>query len=326
MTRHLITAISIGFFLLMMTLLTRDHIVPMLEYGDATMVSGAQLAESWSGTDEWMTLSFNGQRIGGMRQSVTKFPDGFVATGRTLIRAGFVRASLETAASMNERLELEQVRMALRLGDGKEIELAGLVEQTTLHLRLESDTGVRHTRIPLREAPTLNISSDALFAGRMMKTGESYLMDVYDPLWGMQAGKMRVAMIGTEEIETETGTVEARIAEAAMQNIRMRIWLDELELPLRREISYTPNAARRRADAGEARSAFVLRMDRMSEKEKAAAFFESLHDEPPAPDFSPDDFQGEDRGEPLEASGLLPLLFRSQFQALKNDTDGEDND
>ncbi len=320
MTRHLSTLLILAFFLLMMSLLTKDHILPMLEYGDSAVVSGAQLAESWGGTDEWMTLSFNGKQIGGMRQAVTKLPDGFAATGKTLIRAGFVGGTLETAATMNERLELQQVRLVLRLGNGQEIELAGMVERLTLYLRLKSGTGVRYTQIPLRQVPTLNISSDALFAGRMMQKGESYLMDVYDPLWGMQAGKMRVSLVGTEEIETEQGVVEVKVAEAKMQNIRMRIWLDDVEMPLRREVSYSPGTSNGQARLEPMKPSFVLRMDRMSEAEKRTPFFETLYVEPEPPDLARDELRGENEGEPLEAFGLLPLLFKSQFESLARNT------
>lgn len=322
--RHLLSAAIVVFFLAMMALLARDHIVPMMQYGDSTTVSGAQLADVWGGTDEWMDISLNGTRIGAMRQVVEKDALGYNAAMKGILRAGFISGELQTAATMNERLELQAVSMRVSLGQGRDVELAGRVQGRDLFLRLKSDRGVKFTRIALREVPTLNVASDALFAGRQMEAGDSYLMDVYDPLWGMQAGKMRVAMVGEESIETESGTIRTRMAEASMPNVRMRAWLDEMEKPVRREISFVPSSRRGSAGSGSAAPpAFTLRMDRIGEAAKRGPQYAELLDLPGPPAHGIEELQGENSGEPLESFGLLQVLLRSQMKNLGGAAGGE---
>jgi len=323
MIRHATAILILAFFTVMMTLLVRDHVLPRLEHGSSSLVSGAQLAEVWNGTDEWMSLYFNGAPVGAMRQRVSRTETGYLAQGRTMLRAGFLAADLVTVATLNERLEITRFKVSFDTGADDPLELAGVVEGLAMNLRLKSPTGVRFTRTSLKQPPTLNISSDALFASRMMRDGQSYLMDVYDPLWGMNAGTMRIAMIGTESIEVDGETYDVKMAEAAMQNIRMRIWLDDVEVPLRREISWVPSRGHRgRAGDREVQPSFVLRLDRIMDEDQSLPRLEPLWHLPEAPDLTIDKVRGKNRGEPLDAFGLLPILLKSRFESLQ--TEGQD--
>lgn len=315
--RHLLSIAITAFFATMMFLLGRDHVLPGLEYGDSTTVSGAQLADQWVDTDEWNALTFNGTPIGTMRQAVERRGTGFVASMKTVVRSGFVTAELETAASLNERMELQTISMRLSAGE-RSVDLDGAFRGRDLYMRLHSATGTKYTHLVLREVPTLNASADALFAGRMMSPGDSYLLDVYDPVWGGQAGKMRISMVGEETIDTDKGPVQARMAEAVMQKIRMRVWLDDLGKPLRREYSYI---AQNRRDGGPAGPTFSLRMDRLPETARRDPKYADLIALPEPPTLAVADLQGENTGEPLQTFGFLPMLLRSQMKNFQPDAE-----
>jgi len=300
MTRHLLSIAIVLFFGAMMTFLARDHIIPMVEYGDATTVSGAQLSDTWSGIDEWSRVSFNNAPIGIMRQVVTQTGEGYAASVEAIIETPFLEASVHGSAVMNDRLELEEFIMNLTKGNGKDaMQLAGLVTGGTLYLRLKSPTGMQFTDIRLSDPITLNLTADALMSSAMLRPGESYLMDVYDPLWGMDAGKMRVTMVGDETITLPGGSTETIRVETAMSKIRMVVWLDpETRQPVRREVSYE----RGRRDSGQSfggLARLALSMTRIPLDQRSREEYAELRTQIDPPDLELDEMRGENQGDQI---------------------------
>ncbi len=319
MTRHLIAAAIMLFFAVMMTFLVRDQIIPRWEYGDSTHVSNAQIADVWSGTDEWNRLYLNGQEIGVLNQSAKQLDDGgFLTTMMVNVRAGWIQAKLESVATLNPQLQLDQIRLALDTGgQDKTLELAGRTDQHNLFLRLSSPTGTKYTQLALKTPITLNITADAFMKNVAMEQGKSYLMDIYDPIWRSQAGKMSVTKIGEEEIEVDGKMVRAMQIEATMSNMRSRIWIDEKQEPVKREIEmFTSRLPRKDSPRVNAAPRINLVMIRITDLEELNQLKKSL-DEPEPPRYEYDELKGENTGEPLEAFGLLPMLIKNQMNSLK---------
>ncbi|HNM47676.1 MAG TPA: hypothetical protein PKH51_11710, partial [Candidatus Sumerlaeota bacterium] len=54
------------FFLVMMVLLFRDHVMPSLTRGRGVEVDRRVLADSWSNQNDWMEIRIGDQRLGAM--------------------------------------------------------------------------------------------------------------------------------------------------------------------------------------------------------------------------------------------------------------------
>lgn len=307
MARRLSSLLSILFFAAMMSLLVRDHIWPMFSGGGAIAVSTAEIADIWAGKDEWMTVEVNGASIGAIRNIVQRTPDGYHAFMKAVLEGPLVGgATISASGLLNTRLELEQIRVTLeRPGmERPALELGGLVERNSLLLKLESPSGIRFSEVSLPRPITLNSAADPLMARGKLTAGETYAVDVYDPLWGMRAGRMRFSLKGLETVDTGFERLEATVVEAEMDSITTRVWLDAADEAVRREF-------RLRAGGGEgdAGQSLVVRLDRLSAPEKHPKF-QALRDLPSLPEYQSADLRGENRGSPLQALGLLPMMLQ----------------
>lgn len=310
MLRHFSTLAILAFFVAMMTLLTRDHIMPWIERGDAIPVSMAQVIDAWTGQDEYLHVSVNGRRVGHVRNVNSRRidgGDGFESFTTFELAGAGLQARLVSTTLANERLELEQVRLAAYLGghDEAAIELAGLVHQGTLHLRLESNTGVRYHQMRLREPITMNFAVEPFMASNEMTPGERYAMHIFDPLFGTQSGRLTLEMTGRRQIFVDQERVDATVVEARLQGALMTIYLDENRIPVRREVRLGGGPQTQAASMPE----IVLQLDLAGPRSELRSL-ESLQQLPDPPDYTIEDFRGVDSGEPVGALGLFPMTLR----------------
>lgn len=314
MIRRLFSILSVSLFALMMGLLVRDHIWPMMAEGRAISVNTAHIADVWQGKDEWMTLSVNDMPIGVIRNVVQRNTKGYDAFIKIIIQAPFLKGEVNTSATMNERLELEQVRMTIerRGTEQPALELAGRVVDEKLFLRLQSATGTRFQQLRLREPLTLNIAADPFMSRDNMIAGETYSMDVYDPLWGMNAGKLRFTMRGHDTLYYGEESIATTVIEARMDNVLMTVWLDPKDEPIRREIRFTTQAAE--DDEKLDQQQFMIRLDRIANPENLGLYHE-LRELPEVPEYKIAGLMGESTGQPLEALGLFTMLLQGQMQS-----------
>lgn len=318
MHRHLIAAAITLFFLAMMVLLVKNEILPTLNTGDGIPVSTRQLADEWTGKDEWAALSVNGRPVGALRTVAQRDGTGYHAFLKLVLEGGPVSGKIETAALLNERLELEQLHVTATVpgAETAALELAGLVEHQTLRLRLSSATGVKYQQVDLPRPITMNFAADPFMSGSQMVPGETYALDVYDPVWGMQAGRMKLTLAGTQRATLNGVPFDARIVEAEMGTATTKIWLDQRGDPFRREIRVPlGGGSTSRNEKGAEVPQIVVRLDRIDSPEEMVKYAE-LRNLPDPPAFQPEDLRGEDSGEPLQALGILPMLVKGSFGNL----------
>jgi len=305
------------FFGVMMTLLARDHVLPDLRGEEGSRLSAAMLADQWTGRDEWARVSLGRAPVGVLHTTSYREGDTFASAMQLRLDSTLVKGDVRAVATANERLELEAIHVVLDFSAYgiKPAEVSGLVVGGELLLKLETGDGVRHTQVPLKRPLTLNTAADSLLASEQMVAGETYFVDVYDPLWGMQPGRLRMVMTGEERIPVGDALVPTRRVEATMGNVVTRVWTDRQGRQVRREIGFgTPEDNEQRG--GGIPMPFTggprITLDLLDSREAVAAHPE-LAGLPPLPRFSADDLRGRDTGEPLESFGLLPVIVRGRF-------------
>ena len=314
-----------GFFVIMMSLLFVDHILPGLGTGDTTPINTSMLAEQWTGQDDWMELTLNDIPVGTMRLTGGTLDEGYGSTAEIILDSDILSGRMEMAALLNARLELTQfvARLDFESQGIPSLELAGLVDGKKLLLRLSSPAGKRFHEIDLRQPLTLATASDPLMEGANMRPGETYTVDVYDPLWGMQAGKLHMKVTGVDYIKIRGHARETKRIESRLGNVVSRIWVDpRREEILRREIRLAPLSVENSnpdPDDPETKQLNLgprLVMTKIDAID-GAQISPDLAITPQLPELSLEEMRGENIGEPLEGFGVLSLLLRGNLSDLK---------
>ncbi|MCB2156119.1 hypothetical protein KQI84_14680 [bacterium] len=310
----------------MMSLLFVDHILPTLASGDSTPINTTMLAEQWTGQDDWMELTVNDVPVGVMRLTGGTMGEGYASTAEVLLGASdILSGTMEMSALLNSHLELTQFVARLNFEDHgiPPLELAGMVEGKELLLRLKSPNGARFHSIDLRHPITLATASDPLMEGSSMRPGETYTVDVYDPLWGMQAGKLHMKVTGVDFIRIRGHAREAKRIESRLGNVVSKVWVDtRREEILQREIQLAPLNIENRSDSEDGEESKLVSLGpklvmTTIDPIEAAHSFPELAATPDLPDLTPDEMRGEDYGEPLDGFGMLSLLLRGNLSDLK---------
>jgi len=324
LTRPLRAAAIVLYFAVMMTLLARDYLLPAWRGDSASRVSTSLLADQFIDKDEWMRLRLNNLPIGGMRSATFRTADGFGTTAQVFLNSRFAQGRVTTAASLNERMELRQVRALVEMGN-ETLELAGMVQGTELLLRLSGSGGVKYHTIAIKDPITMTSAADPLLSGEEMAAGEDYAVDIYDPLWGMEAGRLRLRLTGLVPYEDGGRIVQARLAEGILGNIQTKFWIGPDGRHLRREIRFRAETGAGDGEGGESLLSNLALVMESLDKKVGEEEFPDLQVQPALPELEAASMRGQDTGEPLRSLGLLNLLIRGRSGALESLNDAQSN-
>ncbi|MEQ8822483.1 MAG: hypothetical protein RLY93_19785 [Sumerlaeia bacterium] len=317
--------VVIAFFAVMMTLLARDYLIPEFTDDGATAVSTDMLADQWFGQDDWYRIYLNGSPIGAMRTTTMNSPEeGFGAIMQLALQNGPVKGKLETATLLDDRLQLRQVSAAVQMPFLGQVTLAGAVtdNNNAIRLRLKSDEGVRYTELALGGPVTVPASMDPLFVGDAMVVGQTYKMDVYDPVFGNAAGRMTFEVAAIEDMRGEDGKYYRGLKriDARMQNIETRYWVTDEGVVVQRQIRLVPANGNKKKDEVDDETdtglgSFRITMKRL-DPVMAAVEYADLRTLPELPDYELSELQGEDEGEPLGRFSLIGLLLKGKAESF----------
>lgn len=324
------TAVTL-FFGVMMFFLFRDHVIPNWNRGGGIDVDRNILTDSWSNQDEWMEIRLDDMELGAMRSAAEWEEEGdyYTLTAHLQINAsGLIKARVLTAARLNHRLELENVRMRAHvppfgkaplppgqldaevLPDGA-YEVLALARGQVLHLRIKSTAGgeeaASHHEIRLAHPVTMADTLMPIFRGRMLTEGVTYTIDVYDPLWGNKAGKVEIKYLG-DEIQNVGGKAESvKMIELRMAGTRTLLWVDENGTVLRREIPLFASSTAGPAEEFRGSSLVLERLDPSNARKK----YPDLKHAPAVREVTIEDVTGKDVGNPLKRLSVFNLLSGS---------------
>lgn len=324
-------ALIIAFFAVMMSFLARDHLLPHWRGEGGEPLSTAMLADQWSGKDEWMRISINSVPVGVMRTTSEREGDGFRSVVQMRLDNALARGTLTAVATANRNLEITDALATATL-QGREVELAAKMSRTRMDLRLASEGGVRYLELPLRQPVTFNAAVDPLLTGNMLQAGEVYLVEVYDPVWGTNAGRLQVVWTGLERIRHGGDRVLTRRFEMSVGNVLAVVHVDEEGNQLRRVMGFAdPGQDRQGRDGADSGPRFAKTPRLIFEwidPLEARAQYPDMVELPPSPRLTADEMEGENQGEPLSGFGFAALILQPAFAEFDfgggQDSSGED--
>lgn len=314
------------FFLVMMGLLLRDHVIPSLTRGEGVEVDRRVLADSWANQDDWMVIRLGNEEIGALRTTAEEDSRSsarrvYTVTSNLELRTRLIRGRVLSAARLNGNLELQALRvrahfpglgakpLAAKDLDAQELprgafELSGLVDGLNARFSLRKDDAVQFFQQHLARSVTMVDSITPVLRAQMLNKGVDYTIDVYDPLYGNNSGKMLLTYVD-DVVESIDGTPQSvRKVELRFASSRMTLLVDSVGNVLRREI---PLLAPTQAGQSAGGSVPVLVLERL-DRAVARAKYPELVYTPETPQVTARDVQGENRGDVIKGINIFSLI------------------
>lgn len=336
MIRNLYTLCVIMFFLIMMVLLLRNHVIPDLTRKSGIDVDRRVLTDSWADQDEYQRIKFANTSLGILRttaerefaldESGRKDPDvidHYFSTTNLVLDTSFLKGRVVGAIKMNRRLEFENalIRAYVRPFsgepmDGEELysgdlpegayELAALKKENTLYLRLRHNDAVQYNEIFSPRPITMLDSVTPILRGDMMTQGAVYTVDVFDPL-GNATRQAQLEWVDETIIQDTDGNAQAvRIVETRFGSSASRIYVDDNGLIYRREFPLGMLPGTGEDSGATPENAPKLTLNRIEEPE-ALGKYPRLNYVPPVADLTIEEMTGKDTGRVIDLN-LIDLL------------------
>jgi hypothetical protein len=227
LTGLLITA----FWLVMMTLLARDTLMPRRLGVDAEEIPPRHLTAHWRDLREIMVIRRGPQILGATALTLERAPDrsGHSVTQRLQLDLGFgAQVALRAAASLGPELELEQIWAEL---DTSAIDMAfrGQVVGDDLLVAVEGPHGQRLLRQPLEKPISLlNAVRPSLLEAVELRPGSSYRVPSTDLFGSLAISDFVIEVRDYDIIETLAGQVATYRVEADFGGVGTTLWVDEM--------------------------------------------------------------------------------------------------
>lgn len=325
MIRILQSAFIVTFFLVMMSLLVRDHIIPNLSRGDGIEVDYRILVDSWAGQDEWYEVRLGDMPLGAMRTVAERHEedDAYSILGHLELRTPFLSGRLLTAASLNSRLEVQSARMVGAMGapgggmpdpeslaagelSDEAIEVLALIRSQTMNLRMQRGETVQFMSQPMMRPVTMIDSVTPMLRGDMLSEGVVYSIDLYDPLMGGGAGRAEIEWVDSTTFVNDGGEEERlRNVEIRIGPLKTSVKVDDNGDVLRREIPImAPTGSGVGSDSGP--RIVMVRKDPWDLEQE----YPRLNFVLDSPSVSPTDVVGESTGDIFEGVNLMSMIGR----------------
>lgn len=228
------------FFVAMMGLLARDHILPLFAEGERLRVDSKMVEDTWSvDRDDSMRLMLGKNEVGAIRITADKLtgqPTKYLFSMAIEIKTLLIQGTIHTTALANRRLELEQFeakidvpRLAAAVQNRRKSALAnispdpepvlvcGLVQGSVLLLKLEQGESVRYATQPLRAPITMMETVESALFSMMRQEGKVYRVETMDPFVDARAMEAFVVYEGASQVPVEQITFRDLIPENATE-------------------------------------------------------------------------------------------------------------
>ncbi len=316
-----------GFFLTMAFFLFRDHIMPDWTKGDGIEIDRSVLTDAWSNEDEWLDVSLGDYKLGGYR-TVTEYEElenYYLTASHIQLDLPFLKGRLISSARMNRNLELESYRIRLNIPptgkepmSGQELdsftdqvppnvyEIVGLVEGLTQRMRIRSADGVQYKKLSLSRPMTMADSITPLLRSNMLTRDITYAVDIYDPMWGNNAGAVELEWVDTVPPPSEFQDRQAlKKIELRYSGTTTTLLVDNTGTVMRRTISLLQTMPGQTDLPSDIKAG--LQMDRL-DPGNGRRIYPGLNYIPEAPTITRDDVTGEDSGQVVQRTSLMSLI------------------
>jgi hypothetical protein len=261
MRRIAISTAITAFWLVMMGLLIRNHVLSRRGSSDAVEVSPDYLTEEWRDYEEWMELRIAGKSDGVSYTSIRRRPErsGYVACNRIWldldVLGGRHTFRLNTAALLDTLFRLERATADVRLDDSQ-MSFVALSKGTHLYYRWEFEGQTKVGSQKLDKPISLLEAVRPLVARRFeLKVGNAYRLPVLDSTWSLREGVAEVRVEAFEPIAIGGKSVEAYRLVTQLGPFSSTTWVNAQGEVLRRE--FAGSIAMERVEPEKARARFA---------------------------------------------------------------------
>ncbi len=184
----------------------------------------------------WMNVNMGGAKIGYTMQSFNNSPLGYVLKDYSLIRmplGGTVKEIfLDSYAVLNLDFSLKSFTFGLVSGDYT-TDIFGDVKDGKLNIKLKSQNSRSEASFPATRGIYLPSAIPLLASMRGFPAGESSL-PTFDPL-SLTMNDLQVTIGSQENVNTETGTVQAHRLSLFVSGMNSTMWVDRSGHVIREE-------------------------------------------------------------------------------------------
>lgn len=328
MQRYLQPVAITMFFLIMMGMLFRDHVLPSLRDGERLQLEAAVVADAWIDRDDVMVVRLGGKEIGALRSTAQRVTDGrgtvrYLHTNNMVVNSIFFRGNVMMAAWANRRMELEQFHVfitspTLQQDGEPPLEFAGIIHQGELLLRGKSGDEPRFARQPMRHPVALTDSIESWLSQAASVDGKVYRLDVMDPVFGNQLGGALVVYEGQETIELRdwrptddpNAPVPAQLTNRfniVVNQVRSTYWLADSGRVVRRQISIR---GRNRQERGDILALIPEVVIEVADVQNMIQRYPALRNIPRPPELTVEEMTGDQTEPNLRGYDMLSTLGR----------------
>jgi len=262
MGTRITSAAIVLFWLVMMFSLFKDKILPQQRALKTAAVDVATLILDWQDTDDWFAVTINGKTIGGMRLTVEESgrPVGYRVNLNVIVNLRVLRRELQVwvrgAIQLDSQFLLDYGTLSLQAWNvAADLRFRSMPDGRLL-ISVEPDEGERDRFVvPLASAISLAEAVRPLALRRLDLTpGQSYVMDVIDPIYQMQRGELRLTVEGYDFLQLEDAPepVNAVLITSELVGIATKVWTDRTGRILRRQLAPNREMYLDRVEGGDA--------------------------------------------------------------------------
>lgn len=247
------------FWLTMMALLIRDHVLPDGSKSDLLEVSAALLDQDWEDFEEWMDLQVLGKSRGVSYTKIEKVASGlnYAACNRTWLDLGAMAGGdlfrLETVALLDSEFNLRRAKATAQVYDMEMLFLARVATKRLL-FRWQLGDKIRVGRQTLDGPISLMNAIRPLVTQRFeLKVGQIYRLPVLDSTWSLSRGMAQIRVEAIEPMEVEGKSIDTFRVVTQLGTFATTTWVDRRGQVIRRRF---PGLVMERTDPETARAKF----------------------------------------------------------------------
>ena len=193
-----------------------------------SLIAAASGSSPVLGDPQWMSITFQGRKIG--YRSYTVVPDdvGYSFSERIFMRMSILDRPqtllLRTTCMVNDDFSLRSFRFLMD-ADPTTMEVEGTLTDDGLHVRYLTPNGERESTFPVTGKIVLPICLPALIAAHGLETGKTISLNTFDYLTQRQ-DTIHVDILGTEEIATPLFKGSVFQVRVEYHGLTSKVWID----------------------------------------------------------------------------------------------------
>ncbi len=238
MRGHVIGLLITALWVVMMSLLVRDHLLPRSVGANAEEITPSRLAERWRDVHDFMLLRQGDQTLGATVLTVER--DRETGTHRVTenlqVNLLTTSARLRGAATLGAQFELDRFWVELQAGPVT-ISARGQVVGEALTFEINTPTGRRVFTQPLGAATSLlDAIRPSLFETVTLEPGASYRIRGADLFGSFAVADFTIEVLEYDLIETARGTIAAHRVATDFGGVVTTSWVDEMGQLVRQQL------------------------------------------------------------------------------------------